>query len=294
MNALKALVISCVILISGCSFQTEEPLKIITNSWIGYSPLFYAKEQGWLAEHNIELSTVVSLGESAHIYHSSNLDAFAGTQYEFHKAYAKDSTLIPIMMFDRSVGADMIMSNRSIKALQAIPANQPIDVFLEIDSINYPLFKDFKQRYHLSNHSFNLINNDHLKMQRAITQKNSPSIIVTYAPYNHELEKQGFTIIASTGESLNLLVLDALYTNQESYRIHQQKFLALKTLVNRAIKALKQNPKNYYNKVKPYLESASYAEFQESLQTIEWLNGGISPSLIDRINEAQFPIRDLL
>lgn len=294
MNALKALLISCVVLISGCSSQANEPLKIITNSWIGYSPLFYAQEQGWLAEHNIELSTVVSLGESTHLYHSANLDAFTGTQYEFNKAYAKDSTLIPIMMFDRSVGGDMVMCNRTLETLQATPADQSIDVFLEIDSINYPLFKDFKKRHNLSNLSFNLINNDHLKMQRAIMQKDSPSIIVTYAPYNHELEKQGFMTIASTGENLDLLVLDALYTNKENYQAHQQQFLALKTLVNRAIKALNQNPKHYYEKVSPYLESASYAEFQESLQTIEWLNAGISPSLIDRINEAQFPIRDLL
>ncbi|QBZ84067.1 ABC-type nitrate/sulfonate/bicarbonate transport systems periplasmic components-like protein [Hydrogenovibrio crunogenus] len=294
MNALKALLMSCVVLISGCSSQAEEPLKIITNSWIGYSPLFYAKEQGWLEEHNIELSTVVSLGESTHIYHSAKLDGFTGTQYEFNKAYAKDSTLIPIMMFDRSVGGDMIMSNRNLETLQALPANQTIDVFLEIDSINYPLFKDFKQHYGLSNRSFNLINNDHLKMQRAIAEKDSPSIIVTYAPYNHELENQGFMTIASTGDGLNLLVLDALYTNKENYHTHQQQFLALKTIVNRAIRALKQNPKNYYDKVNPYLENTSYSEFQESLRTIEWLNGGISPSLIDRINEAQFPIRDLL
>ena len=294
MNALKALVISCVVLLSGCNAQSDEPLQLITNSWIGYSPLFYAKEQGWLAEHNIELSTVVSLGESAHIYHSASLDGFTGTQYEFNKAYAKDPTLIPIMMFDRSMGGDMIMSNRSIQSLQAIPPQQPIAVFLEMDSINSPLFKDFKQRYNLSDQSFNLINNDPLKRQHTITQKNTPSIIVTYAPYNHELEKQGFTAIASTGQSLKLLVLDALYTNQESYRKHKNQFLALKTLVNRAIKSLEQNPKHYYEKVSPYLEKASYAEFQESLQTIEWLNRSISPSLIDRINEAQFPIRDLL
>ncbi|MDG4811454.1 hypothetical protein P8629_00405 [Hydrogenovibrio sp. 3SP14C1] len=294
MNALKALLISCVVLISGCSSQADEPLKIITNSWIGNSPLFYAKEQGWLEEHNIKLSTVVSLGESNHIYHTSNLDGFTGTQYEFHKAYAIDPTLIPIMMLDRSVGGDMVMSNRSIEALKSIPADQPIDVFLEIDSVNYPLFKDFIQRYGLANKSFNLINNDHLKMQHEITQKSTPNIIVTYSPYNHQLKKKGFNTLASTGEGLDLLVLDALYTNKESYHKHQHQFLALKTLVNRAINALKQNPKHYYEKVSPYLESASYAEFQQSLQTIEWLNGGISPSLIDRINEAQFPIRDLL
>lgn len=294
MNALKALLISCVVLIFGCSSPSEEPLKIITNSWIGYAPLFYAKEQGWLAEHDIKLSTVVSLGESTHIYHSANLDGFTGTQYEFNQAYKKDSTLTPIIMFDRSLGADMVMSNRSLDALRAVPPNHPIDVFLEINSVNYPVFKDFKQRYGLSNQSFNLINNDHLKMQHAITEKDSPSIIVTYAPYNHQLEKQGFKTIASTGEGLDLLVLDALYTNQENYRTHQHQFLALKTLVDRAIQALKQNPRHFYNKVRPYLESASYEEFQESLQTIEWLNGGISPSLIDRINEAQFPIRDLL
>jgi NitT/TauT family transport system substrate-binding protein len=51
-------------LLFGCSKTPVEPIKILANPWVGYTHLFYAKEKGWLKELNIELTLVVSLGES--------------------------------------------------------------------------------------------------------------------------------------------------------------------------------------------------------------------------------------
>ncbi|WP_373020898.1 ABC transporter substrate-binding protein [Thiomicrorhabdus sp.] len=283
-----------VIGLSSCSSKEDKPLKIVANSWIGYSPLFYAKASGWLEPLNIELSTVVSLGESLHIYKSSNKDAFTGTQYEFSQAYQKDNTLMPIMMFDRSNGGDMVMGNQSVESLKS--ATSPINVYLEINSINYVVFKDFIKQNKLEDKTFNFINKDQLKIVSAIAEapNHEPKIAVTYIPYNYSLEKHGFTTLASTRDGLNLLVLDALYTNKESFSLHQEQFKRLKILIDRAIQDLQNDPKLFYDKVNPYLENSSFEEFQSGLQDIVWINQSLSPQLIERLNQAQFPIRDLL
>lgn len=294
MKLIKIISIAFLALLAGCSSKAPPPLQLITNAWVGFSPLFYAKEKGWLEEHSIELSTVVSLGESTHIYESVKMDGFTGTQYEYQLLSKRDPTLIPVMMFDRSSGGDVIMSNTSLQALSNI--SEPIDVYLEINSVNYPLFKDFIRLHQLSDKTFNYINGDQLKIVEALKQQSSmnPSIVVTYDPYDHQLKQQGFQVIASTADNLNLLVVDALFTPEATFRQHRAQFETLKSLVNRAIGELQQDPQHYYQTVKPYLENNNFQEFKTSLQEIEWLNRTLSDKLLERLKQADFPTRDLL
>ncbi|MDG6777741.1 hypothetical protein QCB44_03370 [Thiomicrorhabdus sp. zzn3] len=281
-------------LFSACSSKQSERLEIMTNSWIGFSPLFYAKEQGWLDPLNIKLSNVVSLGENVHIYQTAQKHAFTGTQYEFQRVLKSQPDLVPIIMFDRSNGGDMVMSNRSIAELQA--TTETIDVYLELDTVNHLVFKDFVKQNNLNSRQFNFINKDQVKIVSSIEEDHSdkPAIIVTYIPYNYELQKKGFNVITSTADNLNLLVVDALYTPKDVLLKHRAQFKGLKKAIDDAVKVLKTDPKKYYQTVKPYLENGSYEDFEASLNDILWLNEELSEPLINRLNEAQFPIRDLL
>ncbi len=294
MKTVKTFFLLVAMALLGCSSQEQPPLKIVANSWIGYSPLFYAKANGWLEPLNIKLSTVVSLGESMHIYEYSGLDAFTGTQYEYHQVHQKNPNLIPVIMFDRSNGGDVVMSNRSEKSLRETA--DPINVYLEINSVNQLVFKDFVKRHKLQDKTFNYINGDQLKIVSEL--KNNldpgPSIVVTYVPYNHSLEKSGFTTLASTRDGLDLLVLDALYTTKDTFKLHNEQFKQLKSLIDRAIYDLKNHPKQFYERVKPYLENNTYDEFLSSLEDIVWLNNELDPKLVERLDEALFPTRDLL
>lgn len=281
-------------LFSACSSKQSERLEIMTNSWIGFSPLFYAKEQGWLEALNIKLSNVVSLGENVHIYQTAKKHAFTGTQYEFQRVLKTQPDLVPIIMFDRSNGGDMVMSNRSLTELKA--TTETIDVYLELDTVNHLVYQDFVKQNDLNRHQFNFINKDQVKIVSAIQNRNSdsPAMAVTYIPYNYELQRQGFDVITSTADNLNLLVVDALYTPKDVLLKHRAQFEGLKKAINDAIEILKTDPKKYYQTVKPYLENGSYEDFEASLSDILWLNEELSDPLINRLNKAQFPIRDLL
>ena len=292
----RLLLIVMIVALSACSPQKEEPLKIIANSWIGYSPLFYAKESGWLEPLNIQLSTVISLGESLNIYESAELDAFTGTQYEFNYTQQKDPSLMPIIMFDRSNGGDVIMSNQSIIELQN--SIHPINAYLEIHSVNQLMLKDFIQQNDLNDKKFNYINKDQLKIYTLLKEKppTRPTIVVSYSPYSQKLTELGLTKIASTQEDdgLSLLVVDALFTPKATFLKHQTQFSQLKILVDNAIKALEKDSFEYYQKVKPHLENASYEDFLTSLKGIEWLNTPLTEDQKKRLNTLQFPTRNLL
>ena len=292
---LSILLLASSLSLSGCSEKNSETLKIVANAWIGYSPLFYAKERGWLNEINIELIHVVSLGESMQLYLNGNAQAFTGTQYEFNQAQESrtENELTPIILFNRSNGGDVIMSNRSLEQLKT--ANTPITAYLELNSVNLILFEDFIASRQLEQKQIQLINRDQGYISTLATSElTNPVIIVTYTPYNSILAGQGFTELGSTKDSDSLLVLDALYTKESTLNNNNARFEALKKIIDQAIEQLSLNPKDYYLHVKPYLGDISYQDFLLAREGIIWLNQDIDTSTKTHITHSGFPMDKLI
>jgi len=278
-------------LITSCSSDYDKRLKISVTTWIGYTPLFYAKEKGWLKPLNIKLVNVSSLAENMYLYESGASDAYVGTQYEYMMLHTDMKSLQPVMMFDRSNGGDLVMGNLSIRDLQN--TDEEIDVYLELDSINNTLLKDFLLKYKLQNKKINYLNKDQTQI-KFLKMRTKPTIIVTYIPYNIELKKRGFLELASTKENLDLLVVDAMFTTKEVLHAHKKQFVELKKLVDTSIDELYKNPKGFYELIKPYLKGISYDEFNDSLHDIVWINKNLPDNLKSRLHHSGFPIRDLL
>lgn len=276
---------------SSCSSEYDNRLKVSATTWIGYTPLFYAKEKGWLEPINVKLINVSSLAENMYLYKAGNSDAYAGTQYEYKHLSSEFKSLKPIMMFDRSNGGDLIMSNLSVEELQKLESK--IDIYLEIDSINKTLIDDFIATFNLKEKDFNFLNRDQTQIEN-LKATSIPTLIATYIPYNLQLEKNGFKEIASTKDNLKLLVVDALFTKNEIFNKHKTQFKDLKNLVNRAVSALEKDPKEFYETIKPYILEIDYEEFQASLGDIVWINDNLSDELKTRMHKSGLPIRDLL
>lgn len=113
------LIITTAFLFISCSSDYDKKLKISATTWVGYTPLFYAKEMGWLEPLNIKLLNVSSLSENMYLYKAKNSDAYVGTQYEYNILSKENSSLVPVMLFDRSHGGDIIMSNILLEELMA-------------------------------------------------------------------------------------------------------------------------------------------------------------------------------
>ncbi len=167
-----------VVFLTGCSNDYEDRLEISVNAWIGYTPIFYAYDKGWLEPYNIEVLNLVSLAESMYLYDSGNSDALTGTQYEFKQLKKTHPGLTPLMLFDRSNGGDMILSNLSIDELKQ--TDKMMDVYLEIDSINSELIKDFSSYYKINEHKLRYINKDQAVIAKLkYMSSETPAIIVT-------------------------------------------------------------------------------------------------------------------
>jgi NitT/TauT family transport system substrate-binding protein len=228
-----------------------------------------------------------------YLYEAGNADAYVGTQYEHSVLSKKDPSLMPVILFDRSYGGDIVMSNTSIEKLQS--TTDTIDAYLEMDSINNTLLKDFVQKYGLQNKKINYINRDQAYISTLDSKKmKNTTIIVTYIPYDTKLEKRGFKNIASTKSDLELLVIDALFTTEKTLYEHKTQFVELKKLVDRAVDRLEKDPKEFYETVKPYILGLSYEGLENDLKNIIWINKNISQELKQQMKKSHYPMGGLL
>lgn len=293
MFKISSFLLSVILIFNSCSSPYEKQLKVSVNAWIGYSPLFYAYDKGWLDEYNIKILNVVSLAESMSIYDSRSSNSFSGTQYEYRLTKTKHKTLTPIMLFDKSYGGDMVMGNFPIERYQT--SQDRVEVYLEINSINSLILEDFIHYHKLDSVQLHYNNMD----QESISAlKNTPKdikkLIVTYAPYDTELKKSGFKTLASTKDELSITVLDALFATQKTFSHHEEQFKALKVQTDRAIELLYRDPREFHSHVRHYLQDISYEEFEATLSDIKWINKELSPSLLQQIEKVGFPVDGLI
>ena len=278
------IVILGLFLLFGCSSKEDKELKIVTNSWIGYAPLFYAKESGYLDNLGIKLITTVSLEEAFDIFSVGKADLVTTTQHEYYALKKTFNSIKPVILIDRSLGGDMIMSNISLDELKN--ANK-IDVFLEIDSINSEILKTFIKKYKLDISKMNFIDGDQSEFQDIKNDKSRNILIVTYSPYNEPLNDSGFMELVSTKDLDSIIVIDSICATDKIINKYPDVLKKLKNVIDQSIFEIENNKKDAYKKVSRYLNNISYEEFLASLKKIRWINTP-SDDLLNRIEPLKY------
>jgi len=268
MQKILLLVITAFLMFGCVPKDQKKEIKIATNKWIGYAPLFLANENKELEKLHFRLIQNVSLAEAMEVFSIGKADIVTTTQHEYF-ALKRTGDISPIILLDRSDGGDMILSNRTIPQLKEA---EKIDVYLEIDSINTELFKTFAKIYNIDQNRTVFHNQDQQRIQNVENDPQKPIIIVTYSPYDITLKKKGFRSIASTKDIDTIVVIDALCARDDIIWSYQPRLEALKKAIDSAVTTIQTNPHAAYGKIKKYLGNISYDEFEKSLSMIKWIN----------------------
>jgi len=283
-------ILAIFILLLGCSTPKEKEIVISTNQWIGYAPLFYAYDKGYLKKLNIKIINSVSLAEAADIYRVGKADMVTTTQHEYHSLLESTGDIKPIILLDRSNGGDMILSNKSIEDLSK---SKNIKTYLEVDSINKEILEDFIANNILNLKNFTIINKDQQQIQSTKYTSKEPILIVTYSPYNISLQKRGFVEIASTKFIDSIIVIDALCAKKELIKNDKQRLIQLKHILDKSIDEIQQNPKQSHQIVSKYISNMSYSDYLKALKNIKWINHP-SKELINFISKYDYTNETLL
>ncbi|ACX96640.1 lipoprotein [Halothiobacillus neapolitanus] len=251
-------------------------IRISSNPWVGFTPFIYAQEKGWLKNTPFRFLWLVDLSENRRLYENGFVQGFTATQYELLH-FAHPDALETVFLTDRSNGADAILSNRTLAALQA--ESKPIKVYLERDSLQRDMFHAFINENGLKDHAFELTNRAQ-EMMLLLKPGPAPMLVLSYSPYLTQLHQHGFQTIASTRSLKSFIVVDGLFVNRQVYAKNRADFVKLKEIFDRALAVFHSDPKTFYDSVKGYLEGQTFDQFMASTRDIVWLDQQVDPEML--------------
>lgn len=103
--------------LSGCGWLSDQPVAIAAHVWVGYEPLFLARNEGWLDAQKVRLLETRNAAESLVALTEGRADGAALTLDEMLTARETGLPLTAVLVFNISVGADMLVARPGIKHL---------------------------------------------------------------------------------------------------------------------------------------------------------------------------------
>lgn len=256
--------IAIIILLISISCSKKKKIIITYNPFVGYTPLMYVKEMGWMKDE-IDFVKVGSLGQSVEIFKSEFSDGFTGTQYEYEKI--SKNILSTVMLFNLSSGADKIHS--SLKLDKILNSDDVIDVYLGFNSVNEVVLDAFLDKYQINANRINKIDIDQ-SLLSTVPVGNKPHLIISYEPYSTKLQKDGQGEIFSSKKCC-LNISHGLFVKKSIFNKKKKVISSLIDKIKIASKELKERPKYFYSIVKNNLEGQSYNDFARTLTENYWV-----------------------
>ena len=229
----------------------KEYLKIGTNVWPGYEPLYVAREFGYLKDAPIHIVEYVSSSQVIRAYRNKLINGAALTLDEviLLKSYGFDPVVILVM--DVSNGADAIVSRKDIKSLSDLKGKR---VGVENSALGAYVLTRALEKAHLTLNDIKIVPlevNEHYKWFK----KGKVDAVVTFEPVKSKLVKSGGNVIFDSsqipGEIVDVLVVEREYLNK-----HPE---VIKTLINGWFLAL-ANLKKETNSVKKIISEREQIE----------------------------------
>ncbi|VAX12809.1 Hydroxymethylpyrimidine ABC transporter, substrate-binding component [hydrothermal vent metagenome] len=105
----------CFFLLLACRSETQPPLRIGSNLWLGYEPVYLARELGYLSEDDVWLVEMRSASQVLELLASGNLEGGMLTLDETLTAVQHGVPLEVVAVIDISNGADVLLARPGIE-----------------------------------------------------------------------------------------------------------------------------------------------------------------------------------
>ncbi|WP_147821962.1 ABC transporter substrate-binding protein [Salidesulfovibrio onnuriiensis] len=109
----------CLSVLASSAFAAGTKVKMAFATWVGYGPLYIAKEKGFFEKHGLDVDLIIIDDEAqyAAAMVSGNIDALGNVLDREVIHFAKGAPETVLFAMDESAGADGIIAVREIKAV---------------------------------------------------------------------------------------------------------------------------------------------------------------------------------
>ena len=227
-NKLIGIIISLATLaLAACSSHIDHPLRVGTNFWAGYEPIYLARSLNFYDDTQIHLAELPSASEVIHAFRNETLDVAALTLDEALTLLADGIDLKVILVMDYSYGSDVLLAKPNIKSLQDLTGKR---VAVETTAVGAILLNGALET---ANISVSDITIENCQFDQHLECYNSSDAIITYEPLKTQLINKGANVIFDSSQ-IPGKIIDVLVAHNRVVKNHPE---GLKKLISGYYKA---------------------------------------------------------
>ena len=234
------------LLLGGCSPEREAPLRIGTNVWAGYEPLYLARSLGHYDNSTIHLVELPSATEVMHALRSGLLEGAALTLDEVLSLLEEGLDLSVILVMDYSVGADVLLARPGINDLAELRGKR---VVVEHTSVGAILLDGALEAAGLQSDDIEVIP---CPLDQHPACFRTADAVVTFEPIRTQLLGEGAHQLFDSSEIPGRIV-DVLVVNKQIAQSHPQALSRLIAGHFLARQYLEVNPQEAAQRMAPRL-----------------------------------------
>lgn len=222
---------------AGCLSPPSSPIKLGTNLWPGYEPLYLARERGYLSGDDVVLVELLSASEVMRAYRNGAIDAAALTLDEVISLREAGLRPVIVQVADISNGADVILARPGLEQIQDLRGKR---VGVEATALGAYMLSRALALHGMSAADVEIV---HLEVNEhhEAWLKGQVDAVVTFEPVRQQLLAQGAVILFDSsmipGEVVDLLVV-----RESLLKSHRRQIHHLIDAWHRALEHLHQSP----------------------------------------------------
>ncbi|MAD90352.1 MAG: hypothetical protein CMK64_11665 [Pseudoalteromonas sp.] len=259
----RALLITICLFLISCTEHTQAPLRIGTNTWPGYEPLYVTQKKSSEFLNKIKFIEYRNASQVLNGIINNSIDVAAVTLDEAVKIKALGYDIQVVWVIDESYGADALISMNS----ETIEALKGKKIGVETSALGAYFLRRFLENKQLEKNDFEIVNLEVNRHLDAIKQ-GTVDAVLTFDPVKSKLLESGATNLFDSTQ-IPGEIIDVLIVNRANFSTQQQVTLSqfLKAHA-RTVIAINSNIKPYYHSLNNRL-NLSETQFFDSFSQIK-------------------------
>lgn len=221
----------------GCSPRYQPPLTVGTNTWIGYEPLYLARDLGYYEGANLRLVELASTTQAMDALRVGSLD-LAGLTLDEALLLAQEGVPIAVIwVLNTSAGADALLAKPGITTLDALRGKR---IGVEQTAVGGYMLNAALAQAHLQVSDIRVVPLP-LDEHWPAWQANAIDAVVTFDPVRQKILNAGGQVVFSSADIPGQIV-DVLVARQSALECCRAQIERLIAGQQQALTYLREHP----------------------------------------------------
>lgn len=218
---LSFLLILSMVFISCGPDPHDRPLRLGTNVWLGYEPLYLAREKSFFDDNSISLVEVTSNSEVIQAFRNNAIDAAALTLDEVLLLAQSGIDLRVVLIMDFSHGADVILGQPGLTGFKEVKGKR---IGVESTAAGGYMLARALQMNGLTQGDVYIVPLEINEHERAFLEKKTDAIVTFEPVYSKLLAKGAEKLFDSSqipGEIVDVLIIRTEYLQENRQKVNK-------------------------------------------------------------------------